>query len=261
MNQQEQHRRFWDLYAPTYDSRTTPGESYVRQTSIETLQRHFSPGQWLLEIGGGTGTEAAAMMNFGCRVLVTDNSFEMLRMARRKLGAEAWIVQIPAEDVDNLRCRFDGAYASFGVVNCLHDLPALFKKLHGILKPGAKFVTSFGNRWYLGDFVLWTLRRNNFLKLRWRADHAVSLNGSCHAARARLLSYWQLTRAAQPYFRPRCCVGVPVLLPPPYATSRHDSSGGFPPLLVQAEKFLAQRFPFRHFGDQSVVVFERTNIE
>src|SRR3954467_12169589 len=109
MTGQQEHRKFWDVYAPDYDAQTAPRESYVRQTSVEILQRTFTPGQRLLEIGAGTGTEAAAMMKYGCHVLVTDNSFGMVRIARQKLGPDAWIVQIPAEDVDSLQVRFDGA--------------------------------------------------------------------------------------------------------------------------------------------------------
>src|SRR5215470_9259263 len=109
---QQEHRRFWDLYAAAYDATTAPPASYSRRMSIAILQKNFSPGQRLLEIGAGTGTEAAAMFAYGCDVVLTDNSGEMLRVARAKLGTVPWMVQLPAEDVDSLRMQFDGAYAS-----------------------------------------------------------------------------------------------------------------------------------------------------
>jgi SAM-dependent methyltransferase len=237
-----------------------PESSYSRRISIEILQRNFHPGQRLLEIGAGTGTEAAAMTAYGCNVVLTDNSREMLRIAREKLGPISCIVQLPAEDVDSLQTKFDGAYSSFGVINCLNDLPGFFRKLHGVLKPGARFVTSYGNRWYLADFVLFALRRNNYLRRRWLTSFPMSLRGTEHSARARSLSYRQLIRAARPYFRPRMTIGLQVFLPPFYATKNGDSPGRGLSLLLAMERTLAHRFPFRHIGDQTVVVFERIDV-
>ncbi len=256
-NQQENHRRFWDLYAPTYDTCTTPLESHARRANLDVLRRTFSPGQRLLEIGGGTGTEASAMRAHGCVVLLTDNSWKMLEAARGKLGPRAWIVQLPAEEVDSLRTEFEGAYASFGVINCLPDLPAFFRKLGRVLRPGAHFVTSFGNRWYLGDVVLFALRRTNFLRRRWKANFPVSLHGTSYPARAGPLSYRQVVRAASPYFRPLSCAGLPVFLPPYYAGCEGRVPRPLSRLLLPVERALAHRFPFRLFGDQTVIVFKR----
>jgi SAM-dependent methyltransferase len=253
------HRRFWDLYAADYDSTTMPSTSHPRRMSIAILQRNFAPGQKLLEIGSGTGVEAAAMLAHGCSVVLTDNSGEMLRAARTKLGPVPWMVQLPAENVDAFQTEFDGAYASFGVINCLQDLPDFFRKLHGVLKPNARFVTSYGNRWYLGDIVLFALRRHNYLRRRLRRDFPMSLHGAEHAARARSLSYRQLIRAARPYFLPRSITGIPVFLPPPYASENAGASMHIPPVLLAMEKTLAGRFPFGLLGDQVVVAFERTS--
>jgi SAM-dependent methyltransferase len=253
----ENHQRFWDLYAPTYDRCTIPPESHERRVNLEILRRTFFPGQRLLEIGGGTGTEAKAMMDHGCVVLFTDNSLGMLAAARAKLGRRAWIVQLPAEEVGSLGTAFDGAYASFGVLNCLVDLASFFGGLYRVLKPGARFVASFGNRWYLGDVLLFLLRRNNFLRLRWKASFPMWLNGDFHRARAGPLSYRRVVRAASPHFRSLGCVGLPVFLPPHYAGFDGGIAATLSRALLPVERALASRFPFRLLGDQTAIVLER----
>ena len=132
---QADHRQFWDRYAASYDSTTTSPVSYSRRMSIAILKRNFSSGQRLLEICAGTG-------HLSCRAACGWVAAWSSRTTRAKCfshgasetGPTSSIVPLPAESVDSFRSPFDGAYSSFGVINCLEDLSVFFRRLHGSLK-------------------------------------------------------------------------------------------------------------------------------
>ncbi|MEN3039249.1 MAG: class I SAM-dependent methyltransferase [Candidatus Kryptonium sp.] len=130
------------------------------------MKRYFQPGQNLIEIGCGTGEEAKETIKHGCKLVLADLSIEMLKVAKTKLDSNAKLLNLPAEYIDSFKIQFDGAYSSFGVLNCISDVPYFFKKLHKILKPGSFFIASFINRWYWGDFIFFTLGTTNYLKKR-----------------------------------------------------------------------------------------------
>lgn len=127
------------------------------------------------------------MIKHGCKVILTDVSFEMLKVARTKVGSNAQLINLPAEYIDSFKTKFDGAYSSFGVLNCITDVSSFFQKLHSILKPGSLFVASFINRWYWGDFIFFPLGITNYLKKRLKGWGYITLDGKEYNVIARFL--------------------------------------------------------------------------
>src|SRR5215469_1605833 len=92
------------------------------------LDTVFTPGARLLDLGCGTGLDAARMARLGCRVTATDWSGEMVRRTSDRARAERLGDRLQALNIGaHELCRldgtgaFDGAYSNLGALNCLPD--------------------------------------------------------------------------------------------------------------------------------------------
>lgn len=250
------HKFFWNLYAPIYDNNRKP-EEYLRITNLKILKRYFQPGQNLIEIGCGTGEEAKEMIKHGCKLVLTDLSIEMLKVAKTKLDSNAKLLNLPAEYIDSFKIQFDGAYSSFGVLNCISDVPSFFKKLHKILKPGSFFIASFINRWYWGDFIFFTLGITNYLKKRLKGWGYITLDGKEYDVSARFYSLNDIKKFSKNYFTIKKVYALPFLLPPAYLKPQERLPEKLFKFLQKIENSINHYFPFNYFGERTVVVFQR----
>jgi SAM-dependent methyltransferase len=128
---------------------------FQREAVRRSVDRLFSPGQRILDLGCGTGVDALHFARCGIRVHAVDISPEMLAAARRSIQSEGLtsfvtfqlcalegLVQNPAP--------FDGAISNFGALNCIENLKRVAPVLSEQLRPGAVLVLC-----YMGRFCLW----------------------------------------------------------------------------------------------------------
>src|SRR5580704_3200213 len=80
---------YWDLAANTYEqdfSGTLIGQT--RRAAVRRdLTRIFHPGQRVLEINCGTGSDAVFLAQRGIRVLACDIAPRMIQLARERVAA------------------------------------------------------------------------------------------------------------------------------------------------------------------------------
>jgi SAM-dependent methyltransferase len=121
-----------------------------------------------LEIGGGTGEDAAFLALHGLTVLLTDPSPAMVKVAAAKLAPLGSIAEIAAaEDMDlfadhylsNSEQLFDGAFSNFAPLNCVVDLAAVARGLARLLNPGAAALLVLFGTCCPGEMLVETLRR------------------------------------------------------------------------------------------------------
>src|SRR5262249_40654142 len=110
-----------------------------------------------------------------------DISEGMLGQARRK-AADQPLVRFERQDANALAVRgtFDGAFANFGVLNCVADLGELAARLADRLRPGARLVAAGMPPFWLG--VAGGGRGGPPGRETWRRRHA---------AGARVLPLWE----------------------------------------------------------------------
>jgi ubiquinone/menaquinone biosynthesis C-methylase UbiE len=253
------NKRFWDDYAAIYDDKKASFDRYLRKRNIGVLRSVFSPGEHLLEIGCGTGTEAIQMIEYGCKLTLTDLSYGMVKTASERLDGAALVVNTPAENINCFKTLFDGGYASFGVVNCITDPKRFIAHLHRVLKPDSFFVATVINRWYWGDFLLSVLRIPNYLRKRLKGWGFIVLNGEESSATARFYSVRELSKLFRPFFSIERYYALPVILPPPYLNPKEKLSDRIFSVMESIESVAYDKFPFRLFGDQTIVVFKRVD--
>jgi SAM-dependent methyltransferase len=159
----------FDAVAPMFDERFGAWESVAAQRRAvrAALLQQFPAGGRVLEIGGGTGLDAAFLAERGFDVLLTDPSPAMVALAQTKLaplGSSAEVVA--AEEMQSFAERylsegkplFDGVFSNFAPLNCVDDLEPVARGLARLLKPGAVAMLVVFGTFCPAEMVVETLR-------------------------------------------------------------------------------------------------------
>ena len=140
----------FDRMAARYDALWTT--TAIGRAQRNLVWRHidplFQPGMRILDIGCGTGEDAAHLAARGVAVYATDASPAMIQVAQARGGFTAAVCG--AEDLAQLGGTFDGAISNFGALNCVEDLPAVAGSLAGLVRPGGRVAICL-----LGRFCAW----------------------------------------------------------------------------------------------------------
>ncbi len=142
---------------------TDAADSYAAVNMIDSLRvrryhdmflrplEMMAPGALIFEVAGGEGTDALRLLRCGMRVVQTDISLGMVRLARVKLAGEYEATSgFAVCDAENLPCK-GGALDAIMIVGALHHLPSpdlFFVEAERVLKPGGILVVGFEpNTW------------------------------------------------------------------------------------------------------------------
>jgi ubiquinone/menaquinone biosynthesis C-methylase UbiE len=268
----QQVAQAFDQAAQNYDDLYQENQvmAWMRLESLAALQAAFPSGSRLLEIGCGTGEEALALARLNHSIVATDISPVMIETCRRKATVQGvpdieWRV-VPAGQADTLLSEygpaaFDGAYASFGALNCEPQLEPVAATLAGLLRPEARLVCSVMGRWCAWEIAwgLFHLRpREAFRRLGqdWIGAGLASPGGTLSIP-VRYYTPGAFSRAFKPQFQVRTARGLPVFLPPPYLDHLLERHPALFARLAKIERRLRDRFPFFLLGDHFLLVMER----
>ncbi len=203
--------------------------AHMRARVWAQMDRAFDRSSRLLELGSGTGTEAARLASEKrCQIALVDVAPQLLNRATAKvrsanpegvLGAH----QLAARQINDLvevygRNFFDGAYSTFGPLNCEPDLHPVADGLAQLLRSKAPLIVSIINRfcppevgWYLlhGD---WTNATRRFRS----GVQAAAFAGGPKDIATWYYSHRDITRAFSGSFVLESVEALPLLWPPPY---------------------------------------------
>jgi ubiquinone/menaquinone biosynthesis C-methylase UbiE len=249
----------FDAVAARFDELFDPWLSVAAQRRAvrRELLAAFPPGASVLEIGGGTGSDACWLAARGRQVFLTDASPEMVGRARRKIGAANAQV-LAAEELDRLAesgRAFDGAFSNFAALNCVGDLAPVGRSLARLVRPGGMALLVVFGCLSPGEIATEALRGRfaKCLRRRQRGDVKATLKGREFTVRYHRRE--DIERALAPWFRLRSRKAVGLFVPPSAAEpwiSRH-------PRLLRAmeaaDGVLSRRLP--QLGDHVLYAFER----
>jgi SAM-dependent methyltransferase len=252
------------------DERGNPVLAHMRARVFRELSTAFSPGAKLLEIGSGTGTEASRLVRErGARVVLVDTSARLLERATAKVLAvrEAGLLGshvLRASEVGTLRGTyprgsFDGAFSSFGPLNCEPSLEPVAAGLAELVRPGGALVLSIINRWCPAE-VGWFAIHGEWEDAlrRWRGPvQAAAYPGGPKDVRTWYYSRREIEHAFSAQFDVERVEALPLLLPPPYLDFLVARFPRFFEAAGAAEPWVAHRRLLRDLGDHLLLRLRR----
>jgi deazaflavin-dependent oxidoreductase (nitroreductase family) len=257
----------FDGVAETYDSHIlgNPMNLWLRNRSVALLTRLFRPGDTVLEIGCGTGTETLQLAKSGIRVLATDISSRMLDVMMKKAkgeGLDQLVVPIHCRPYE-LRARVaeagypsvDGAYSTYGAVNTEPRMGEMMENLHAMIKEGGKLVLGVWNKFCLYEIAGYASRgRPAMMVARLRNPVPVGKSRFCVSTNA--FSVGELDRMVGRWFAPEEVLGVEIFLPPSNLV-RYLPPRPLAGLARSMDKALESHFPWNRLGDHFLRVYTR----
>ena len=260
----------FDTIAAAFDERFGAWRSVEAQRRAvrRQLLDAFPPGAHVLELGGGTGEDAAFLADHGRRVLLTDASPRMVEVARRKLAdrrAPASARVCAAEGMEALAAErtaagappFDGAFSNFAALNCVPELAPVARGLARMLRPGAPALLVLFGPLPPGEILVETMRgrpRAAFRRLA-RGDVDARLGGRSFTVRYHRPR--DVRTAFAPWFRLERMRGIGVFVPP---SAAEPWISGFPRFVRVLEMMdRAVEAPLARLGDHVLYHLVRTD--
>jgi SAM-dependent methyltransferase len=257
----------FEAIAPVFDQRFGAWRSVAAQRRAvrAILMREFPKAGHILELGGGTGEDAAFLAKAGYEVFLTDPSPTMVSVATAKLsplGARAAIAA--GEELEDFADRhlstggelFDGAFSNFAALNCVVDLGPVARGLAQLLKPGAPAMLVLFGTLCPGEMLTELLHKRPDQVLRRRKRESFPARVAKREFRVLYHRRAALKRTFAPWFELEKRLGIGVTVPPSAAEpwiSHH-------PRLLDAMETLDRKLarPLAFFGDHILYQFRRT---
>jgi SAM-dependent methyltransferase len=255
-------RAAFDEVADRYDAEftTTRLGRLLRQRVWSYLEPQFAPGMRVLELGCGTGEDALRLARRGVSVVATDVSTAMLRATAAKIAEAGLTSRVQTARLDarapvlTTETQFDGAYANFGVLNCVPNRRELGQWLGARMRRGGRLVMIV-----MGPFCAW---ESLFFLARGdlgRATRRARRGGLATVGSARLPVWYPSPGSLAADFSPwfgltRPATGIGSLLPPSYLAGLVARV----PRLFKTLASLEPRMPLSAWwADHYLTVFER----
>jgi len=238
--------RHFDRIATRYDALWT-------DTAIGRAQRNqvwreidglFHAGDRILDIGCGTGEDAAHFAARGVHVYATDASPAMVRVARER-GVTATVCS--AEELGRIGKSFDGAISNFGALNCVGNLPAVAVSLASLVRPGGYLAICL-----MGRFCAWETLYYSVC-LQWSKAWRRWRGARYHEILIHYPTVAEVRAAFGPDFELRRWTGIGLLVPPSYV----KLPAALVRILAACDRILAHLPPLRGLADHRLFLLVR----
>jgi len=257
----------FDAVAPGFDERFGAWRSVAAQRgAVRTaLLRAFPARGRILELGGGTGEDAAFLAEHGFDILLTDPSPAMVTLAKAKLapfGSKAAIAT--GEELDDFAANhlsaggalFDGAFSNFAPLNCVVDLKPVAHGLARMLKPGAPAMLVLFGTFCPAEMVTEMLRGKPQEALRRFKRGKVLARLAKREFHVVYHRRAELVRAFAPWFVLEKSLGIGVTVPPSAAEPWISQQPRLLDTMEKLDRVLSR--PLAKLGDHILYQFRRT---
>lgn len=139
----QQTAKFWDKVADKY-AKSPIGDIDAYNDTLERTRSYLKPTDRVLEVGCGTGSTALLLAANVEHMIASDLSSRMIEIASLKAKDQGVsnVTFITADLFDDALKQ--GPYDAILACNILHlveNAPAAIRHIHGLLKPGGRFIS------------------------------------------------------------------------------------------------------------------------
>lgn len=258
--------RAFDAVAPGFDSRFGAWRSVEAQRHAvrSVLLQEIPAGGRVLEIGGGTGEDAAFLAQRGFDPLLTDPSPMMVKLAAQKLAPLGGAAEIVAgEEMEAFAERylasgqplFEAAFSNFAPLNCVQNLRPVASGLARLLKPGAAAMLVLFGACCPGEALVETLRGRPGQALRRRKRGVVAARLAQQEFQITYHRSFDVELAFEPWFKLERRVGIGVAVPPSAAEPWISNHPGLLASLEKIDRLIAG--PLARLGDHVLYQLRR----
>lgn len=251
---------FHDNIASGYDEVVNASISaqYIRDYFRTRILSSIKPGQNLIEIGCGTGTDAVFLAKEGIHITATDISPNMLKITAEKAENEKLTELIKTEllDADRLDVLqgniFDGIISNLNAVNYVKDIGRFSLNTSNLLKPGAKVFFVMLNKVCLWEILY------NLLKLKpVTAFEKFSSREKYYKTEMKLYFPRKIKKIFFEYYTVNKITGFGFLNPPDGLAAYQEKHKNFYKKIQGLEKFLCSKYPLYNLCDHYLIEMTR----
>jgi SAM-dependent methyltransferase len=159
---------FWNRFADRYAARQIKDVAAYEALIADAAAR-LKPDDTVLELGCGTGGTAIRLAPSVARLIATDFSAEMIRIAKAKPAPGNLEFRVVDAEASFSSGQFD-AICAFNVLHLVDDPAGLLADIHNHLKPGGLLISK---TWCFGDL-------SRKLRILFRAMGMVGLFPPAH---------------------------------------------------------------------------------
>ncbi len=258
-------RRAFDAVAPDYDGPTGNNEliQRLRLPLYREVTARFPPGSRLLDLGGGTGLDAAYLAKRGYEIVVVDWSPAMVERTRARVLAAGLAHRVRAEvigihELERLGPeRFAGIYSNLGPLNCVPDLAEVAVACARRLEPGGHLVASVIGRLCPWEIAFYLGRGKRHLAFRRFQREALPVGLGQHTVWTRYYTPREFARAFAGRFDAIGYRALGLVLPPPYLLRWYRALGPFRPFVGWLDDRLGALPLARDLGDHFLMVLRK----
>lgn len=253
----------FDGLSSDYDSsftRTSLGQ-YYRARVQRHMQEYWPRDKKILEINAGTGEDALFLAGLGNHILATDQSINMIKVAKEKAEEHNCLdkIQFQLLAIEDLKClfgqAFDGLLSNFGGLNCIEDIQDFARIASSFIKTDGIVILCI-----MGPFVPWEWAwycvRGQFSKAFRRLSGKTQWQGATiyYPTPAKVK---RLMKEASFECIDQEALGI--LMPPTYACKTFENWPKLFGVLSSIEKNISKALAASYLADHYVLVFERSD--
>jgi ubiquinone/menaquinone biosynthesis C-methylase UbiE len=257
-------QRAFDSVAADYDGPRGNNEliQRMRLTLWNTVRDVVPSGSRLLDLGCGTGIDAAEFARRGHHVVATDWSPQMVARTRTRateagLASNVQAMHVGVHQLDLLDDRFDAIYSNFGPLNCAPDLRNVAVQCERLLRPGGMLVFSVMGRicpWEVGYYAL----KGRIKRATVRAARGATPVGmNRHTIWTHYYLPREFHRAFAGHFSLESYRALSLFMPPPYLVDFYRRNREGCERLGRLDDRLGALPLLRNMGDHFLIVMRR----
>ncbi len=254
----------FDAIADSYDSEFEKSiiTQAIRPIVLQSALKYFKPGDHILELNCGTGTDAVTLATNGILVTATDESAEMIKHLSQKiitheLQSLVHTRVLNFEQLHTIQHPFDGLFSNFGGINCSSNITQLIQDISHLLKPGGVFIACLMNKFCLWESASFLVRGKLQQSMKRFGDRPVTVQIGSSTVHVRYYTPHQFREFLYPAFHIIDVYGLNILSP----SSNSRSFARRHPVLLEKllamDNLLRYRSPFKSLGDHFVIIAQK----